>query len=71
MKLEYWESENGLQIDLTPETPKEVAELFRFANNTRAEKPSVSMYFASDNPKCAIWLRKLSPNKQCKTVSNE
>lgn len=71
MKIEYRESEHGLQIELVPETPKEVAELFRFAKNVKAEKPCVSMYFASDSPRCSIWMKKLSASKQSKTIGND
>lgn len=71
MKVEVMENDYGLGIEITPETPEEVAQLFRFTNNAKAEKPSVSLYFSSKSPLCSIWLRKINKDKQRNAISNK
>jgi hypothetical protein len=70
MKMTFFENENGMSIDMIPETPEEVAMLFRVTNNARAEKPSISLYLSGKEPSCSIWLRKISKEKQINNVSN-
>ncbi len=70
MKTKIREHENGLNIEIEPETPEETAQLLRFSNNARAEKPSINMYFSS-LPICTIWMRKVSSEKQINHISNK
>lgn len=68
MKLEYFESQHGLQISMVPETPKEVAELARISLNAKAVKPEIYLNFSNETPSCNIWIKKLSPEKQTNSI---
>lgn len=64
MKITFWESQHGTSIELTPETPEEVGQLFRMVNNSTAEKPQMYLSFGSgdkDAPGANIWIKKLKP----------
>lgn len=58
MKIEYWESEHGLDISMTPESPKEVSQLARYALNAKAVKPEIFLDFSSDTPQMRLWMKK-------------
>lgn len=68
MKIEFVEREWGIEFNLTPETVAETAQLFRFANNTKAEKPDVFLSFSSDTPWASITLKKIKVVGQKNTV---
>lgn len=70
MKIEWLEDEYGCNIDLTPETPAEVAALLRMTKNAKAVKPDISFYFEGDKISTSIWLKKLPPKIQKKTIKN-
>lgn len=68
MKVEIYEGPNGLNVNLTPETVEETAKLLRYANNARAEKPSVYFSFSSDKPYLDIWLTKVKESVQSNRI---
>ena len=70
MKIEYFEGQYGLQVDMKPETPAEVAQLLRLTKNAKAIKPEIKLYFESDTPSATIWLRKVQPKAQKNSISN-
>lgn len=63
MKIDYQEYEDGVSIELIPDTPEEVAQLFRFVNNAKKVKPDISLSFYK-LPTCAIYLKKVARSKQ-------
>ena len=69
MKLEYQEGKYGLEINLKPETPKEAAQLLRFANNAKAEKPDIWFNFSSDEPNLQITMNKKRPAVQWNSIN--
>lgn len=69
MKIEFNEYKFGASVHLTPETPAEVAQLARFANNAKAEKPSISLSFSTDIPCCDIYMNKVHPTVQRNSIS--
>ncbi len=65
MKLNFFESEYGVDITLIPESTNEMAQLLRAIKNIRKEKPSISFNFYPDSePKFNIWFKKILPSKQ-------
>lgn len=70
MEIEFWENENGMDLQFKPETIEEVAALARIAQNTKSEKPTISFYF-SDKPSMSIWLKKIDKNVQINSISND
>jgi hypothetical protein len=60
-----------LNIELTPETVEEIKNLFLFANNVKAVKPSVYLNFDTENPLCDIFLNKIKIDKQKNTIHNQ
>lgn len=68
MKLTYRESDYGFDVELTPETPKEVSELARFTLNAKAEKLNVTMFFSSNEPSCSIWMKKVKKAAQYNSI---
>ncbi len=69
MKIEFRESENFGEFNLIPETPAEVAQLFRLSKNAVAEKPGIFLSFSSNTPWCVISLRKRKASKQVTSVN--
>ena len=70
MKIEYFEGQYGLQIDMKPETPAEMAQLIRLTNNAKAIKPEIRTYFDGDAPATTIWLQKIQPKAQKNSIHN-
>ena len=68
MKLQHNEGDHGLELNLEPETLKEVSQLFRFANNAKREKPYVYLSFNGDTPYLNIYMRKKRGPKVSNTV---
>lgn len=69
MKFQYNEREGYLEMLLTPENPKETAQLLRFSNNAKAQKPSVFLSFSSDEPWCSITMAKRVGNKADNSIN--
>ena len=69
MKFEFNEHKNGINIALIPETPKEMSELARYANNAKSKPPMVWMTF-SENPRLSISLDKVSEKRQKGGIGN-
>lgn len=70
MKIEFFENKQGIDINMEPETPAEMAQLARFAQNAKKEAPICNLYFNSDNPNMSIWLKKIDEKKQNNTLNN-
>lgn len=70
MKIEFFENDQGMDLQFTPETVDEVATLARIANNTKSEKPSIHFYFAG-KPSMSMWVKKIAKNLQRNSISNE
>ncbi len=62
------ESDYGLDLMITPETPAEVAQLLRFSNNAKKQAARVCFSFHSDDPYCNISLRKISKKQQQNSI---
>jgi hypothetical protein len=69
MKIEFNEYGNGASVCLTPETPKEVAQLFRITNNMKKEPAHISLSMSSNEPYCLIHLDKIDRSKQSDSIS--
>lgn len=69
MKLEYNESGYALELILIPETPKETAQILRFTNNARAEKPSIWFSFSGDEPKLEVIMEKKKLGNQINSIN--
>lgn len=69
MKFKFEENNYGMSVTLIPETPLEVAKLFRFTNNAKQEKPDVFLSFAGDEPYLHVSMRKIADRKRCNSVS--
>lgn len=75
MKISFQESQYGTSIELEPETPEEVGQLFRMVNNSLAEKPKMHLSFGAEEknlPYANIWIKKLKPssNKVKNSIQN-
>lgn len=75
MKIEFTESEYWSDFNLTPETPAEVAMLYRMVNNSKAEKPEMYLSFGKDEKvtiSCNVSIKKLKPesNKVVNSIRN-
>lgn len=68
MKVEFFDSEFGASICLTPETLEEVAWLIRISKNASAVKPDIYLSFGSVVPLCEIWLKKRSKKAQVQSI---
>lgn len=68
MKITHYENEHGFTIDLTPETPEEVAELARIAMNKSAESVEINL-FMSSKPTATIWVKKVKLVSQNNTIT--
>lgn len=67
MKVDFFDSEFGASICLTPETMEEVAGLIRISKNASSKKPDVYLTFG-DVPRCEIWLNKRSKKAQVQSI---
>jgi hypothetical protein len=70
MVYKFWESENGAQLIIEPETPKEMAELLRITNNAKKEPVNLNFYFG-DSPGLSIWIKKVDKARQRNSISTE
>jgi hypothetical protein len=68
MKVKVRESENGLSIEMTPESVPELSQLARFVRNAKKQPPSVHLYFNSDEPIATVFMRKISVAKQINSI---
>lgn len=68
MKVEIFENEHGLSIDIQPETVEESNKLLRFANNVKSEKPSVVYYFSGNSPTLSVWMKKVKESVQVNSI---
>lgn len=68
MKFEFEEHLHGSWITLTPETPKEVAQLLRVAKNTKAQKPDIYFSFSTDIPNLSIGMMKIKESVQVMSI---
>jgi hypothetical protein len=68
MKIEFSEYQFGADIQLTPETPKEFAQILRFTKNAAAKKATIYFSFSSDEPVCSIFMDKVKPTVQSKSI---
>lgn len=68
MKFDYNENKWELGITLTPETPKEVAEMLRIAKNAKAVKPTIYFQFNEDAPYLQVSLEKVKEEKQSNSL---
>lgn len=66
MKIDCTETDEWLFINLTPENMLELSKLMRYAQNPKAEPPSVHLSFNNpkEHPVCYISLRKLKTKNQ-------
>lgn len=62
MKVEFQENDNGIAINLYPETSFEAAELLRYSLNAKKEKPSHSLNL--QNMRLHLWLKKTKKSVQ-------
>ncbi len=69
MKFHYHESKWELAITLTPETPKEFAEMLRISRNAKAEKPQIYFSFSTDEPTCNISISKVQVQSQTNSIN--
>lgn len=69
MKFEYTERDGYFEMMLTPENVKEAAQLLRFSNNAKAEKPNVYFSFSSDTPWCSITMSKRTGHKSSNSIN--
>lgn len=70
MKIQFFESEFGTNIDMEPETIEEATALLRMANNSSREPADVRFYFSSKTPTASVWLKKVKKSAQCNSISN-
>jgi len=68
MKFEYYEGKWGMTITMTPETPKECAELLRISKNANSEKPHIFFEFSNDTPTCNIDIQKRKESVQVNSI---
>lgn len=69
MKIEFNEYESGATVCLTPENPKEVAQLFRLTKNMKKQPANINLNMGSNEPYCIIHLNKIDKSKQDNFVS--
>lgn len=69
MKFHYNENKWEFGVTLTPETPKEFAELLRISKNAKSEKPQMYFSFSTDEPTCNISIAKVVPEKQTNSIN--
>jgi hypothetical protein len=69
MKVTFWDSEVGTEINLQPETMEEVAALARMAINSKSEKPDIYVNI-EDKPYCSIWMKKVDKRNQRFSIRN-
>ncbi len=69
MDVQITEGTSSLELVIKPEQVYEVAQLFRFANNAKAEKPTIHMFFSGDQPELYISLPKFKQGKQVNSIS--
>lgn len=70
MKLEFFESDYGVNIDLSPEDMAEVNKLLRLTNNAKATKPQIRFYFSGDTPHLSILMPKVKKVAQKNSIAN-
>lgn len=72
MKLTFTENDYETSINLTPETPGDVAQLIRMTKNSKAVKPELYLSFSSNEPWAVISIKKLrtGSNKVIGAMSN-
>lgn len=68
MIFSFIEGAYGCNINMTPETPDEVAKLMRVAKNSKAVKPAITLYFESTIPTMSIWVHKIKPSAQVNSL---
>lgn len=64
MKIVFTENQYNSWFTLEPETPAEVAQLYRMANNSKVEKPQIILFFGGNDREkvyCNVTIKKLSP----------
>lgn len=64
MKAKINEQTGGFAITLEPESMKEMAELLRYANCAKMEKPRVNFCFDYEPCFLYLYLRKIDKSKQ-------
>jgi hypothetical protein len=69
MKFEFRENKWNTNIELTPETPEEVAKLFKLTKNSKAVKPNIHLTFY-DAVYCNISFPKIKEFNQITSLSN-
>ncbi len=71
MKIIFQETASSGEFELIPETPAEVATLFRFARNAAAKKPSIYLTFSSNEPSCYVSIEKRKRSVQVNSINNK
>lgn len=71
MITSIFENNQGLSIELTPETVEEYSQLLRATNNAKKIPPEMYLTFSASNskPSLNIWLKKVEPGKQINSIS--
>lgn len=69
MKLEFSENDYGTDITLKPETPAEVAQLFRMTRNAKAGKADIFLSFSSSDVYANVRLNKKAKNNHVNYVN--
>ena len=59
----------GAWITMTPETPKEAAQLLRAAKNAKATKPLIYFQFNGDEPYLSLSIEKVTEQKQSNSIN--
>jgi len=75
MKIQFTETRYYSVFELEPETPEEVAQLFRMTNNSKAEKPEIYLSFGNDDKSkiyCVASFKKMkdTSNKIVNSIKN-
>lgn len=76
MKFQFTETEEWTSVDLIPETPHEVASLFRMVHNSKRDKPELYLSFGSkegSDVSANIFLKKIDSTAAnfSTTISNQ
>lgn len=67
MMIEMFNRDWGTEFVITPETPVEVAELFRLTNNAKSEKPDMFLSF-NGKPYVSITMNKVAEKVRVNSV---
>jgi hypothetical protein len=69
MNTTITETDFGIEIEMVPHNKEELALLFRFVNNAKAEKPMLTVSFNKTQPYGHIFMKKVKPSVQRNSIS--